>query len=337
MTKVSTYTLSGGDIEMVVTNFGARVMKLLAPDKSGKMADIVLGYNTLEEYLDNKGERYFGAVCGRYANRIAKGQFEIDGEVYTLPLNSRGQSLHGGLKGVDSVAWGVVESTPSYILFRYVSPHGEEGYPGTLSVEMSYEVTQESEFVIKYRASTDKATVVNFTHHSYFNLRGEGDGDVEGHILQINADKFIPIDAVSIPTGEIAEVEGTPFDFRQAKSIGRDINIENEQLKMGNGYDHSWVINGEGVRLAATVVEPQSGRRMDVYTDQVGVQLYTGNYLNGSLSAKSDALSYIKRGALALETQLLPDSPNQPQFPTSRLNPGEVYEHTCVYKFSVEK
>ncbi len=337
MEDISIYTLSAAGIEMSVTNFGGRVMTLLTPDKNGDMGDIALGYNTLDEYLDNKGERFFGAVCGRYANRIAKGHFTLDGVEHTLLQNSRGQSLHGGLKGFDSVVWSVENYTPNSILFKYISPAGEEGFPGELTTYMSYELTTEGEFVIKYRATTNAATVVNLTHHSYFNLRGEGNGDVEGHELQIFASHYIPTDEVSIPTGEIASVEGTPFDFREAKSIGRDINIEDEQLKMGNGYDHSWVIadtQGE-VRLAARVFEPQSGRSMEVYTDQVGMQLYTGNYLNGSIKAKDGVSSYIKRGALALETQLFPDSPNRTNFPSARLDVGEEYSHTCIYKFSV--
>ncbi|MFI3282075.1 MAG: aldose epimerase family protein [Rikenellaceae bacterium] len=336
MVNISTFTLSAGDIEMVVTNFGARVMKLFTPDKNGTMADVVLGYNTVEEYLDNNPERFFGAVCGRFANRIAKGQFEIDGEVYNLPINNNGQSLHGGEKGLDSVVWDVVESTPNSILFKYISAHGEEGYPGELTIHMSYELTEQNEFVIKYRATTTASTVVNLTHHSYFNLRGEGEGDVLDHIMRINADKFVPIDDVSIPLGNMAEVIGTPFDFRAPKVIGRDIMLPDEQLKMGSGYDHSWVISGNGLRFAASVIDPQSGRRMEVFTDQVGMQFYSGNFITGEITSKGGDKRYLHRGALALETQLLPDSPNQPQFPTSRLNPEEEYTHTCIYKFGVE-
>ncbi|MFI3301944.1 MAG: aldose epimerase family protein [Rikenellaceae bacterium] len=338
MADILIHTLSAGDVEMVVTNYGGRVMKIFTPDRNGSKADIALGYNTIEEYLDNKGERYLGAMCGRYANRIAKGKFTIDGTEYTLPINNNGQSLHGGVNGMDSVVWDVVEATPSCILFRYVSPDGEEGYPGTLSVDMSYELTPDNEFVIKYSATTDKDTVVNLTHHSYFNLRGEGDGDILGHELQINSELFIPIDEVSIPTGEILKVESTPFDFRAPKTIGQDIEVENLQLRMGAGYDHCWVLNNGGeVALAATVVEPISGRRMDVYTDQVGIQFYAGNWFDGKSVSKSGTGHYVRRGGLALETQLFPDAPNQPQFASSRLNVGDKYTHICVYKFSVEK
>ncbi len=337
MSKISTYTLSAGDIEMVVTNYGGRVMKLFAPDKNGTKADVVLGYNTTDEYLNNKGERFLGAMCGRYANRIALGEFMLDGVKYSLPINSKGQSLHGGLKGMDSVAWDVVEYTPSFILFRLVSPDGEEGYPGTVTVDMSYELTEENEFVIKYRATTDKATVLNLTHHSYFNLKGEGEGDITDHMLQINSDFFLPVTNVSIPTGEVAKVEGTPFDFREMKLIGQDINQEDHQIEMGAGYDHCWVLNNGGnVELAATLVDPASGRRMEVYTDQVGIQFYSGNWFDGKTLSKSGDKPYIGRGSLALETQLFPDSPNRQHFPTSRLDVGEEYTHTCIYKFSVE-
>lgn len=338
MTDISTYTLSAGGVEMVVTNFGARVMKLLTPNREGEMEDIVLGYNTTQEYVNNCGERYFGAVCGRFANRIAKGAFSLDDESYSLPINNNGQSLHGGVKGLDSVVWSVQEATPSAIYFRYISVDGEEGYPGTLIIDMSYELTESGAFVVKYRATTDKATVVNLTHHSYFNLKGEGKGDICDHIVYINADKFIPIDEVSIPTGEIADVANTPFDFREPKLVGRDIEVANLQIKMGCGYDHCWVINGsEGVRLAASVVEPVSGRKMEVYTDQVGMQFYSGNFLDGKTTSKSGDDKYLRRGALAMETQLFPDTPNQPHFPSARLDEGEIYSHTCIYKFSVEE
>ncbi len=338
MADILIHTLSAGDVEMVVTNFGGRVIKIFTPDRDGKVADIALGYNTMDEYLDNKGERFLGAMCGRYANRIAKGKFKLNGEEYSLPINNNGQSLHGGIKGMDSVVWDVVEATPTYILFRYISPDGEEGYPGTLTVDMSYELTPDNEFVIKYSASTDKDTVINLTHHSYFNLRGEGDGDVLDHILQINSELYLPITEVSIPTGEVLKVEGTPFDFRIPKSIGKEIEADHEQIRMGAGYDHCWVLNNGGeVALAATVKEPTTGRRMDVYTDQVGIQFYSGNWFDGKSISKSGTGSYLRRGSLALETQLFPDSPNQPHFPSSRLNVGEKYTHICVYKFSVEK
>lgn len=320
---------------MTVTNFGGRVMELFTEDRNGEMADIVLGYDTTDEYLDNKGERFLGACCGRFANRIAEGKFTIDGVEYNVPINNNGQSLHGGVKGLDSVVWDVVQANDERIDFRYVSPDGEEGYPGELTIDMSYELTEDAEFVIEYRATTTKTTHVNITHHSFFNLRGEGNGDVNGHILQINADGFIPINEVSIPTGEIAAVAGTAFDFTTAKAIGTDLSAEDEQLKMGAGYDHCWVLRGKqgAMKLAAVVVEPESGRRMEVYTDQLGIQFYGGNFFDGKTVAKCGDKTYDYRGSLALETQLFPDTPNQPQFPSTLLEPGEEYTHRCIYKF----
>ncbi len=337
MADVKIYNLQGGGIEMMVTNFGGRIMKLFVEDRDGKMDDIVMGYNTIEEYLDNKGERFFGAVCGRYANRIAKGHFTIDGVEYTLACNNNGQALHGGLVGFDSVAWDVLEVNESRIVFKYVSKDMEEGYPGEVTTIMSYELTDDGELVIEYEATTDKKTHVNLTHHSFFNLAGEGAGSVEDHIMRINAEAYIPIDDVSVPTGEIALVEGTPFDFRVAKSIGRDIRIANEQLKNGAGYDHCWVLNGKegAMRFAAEVIEPKSGRRMEVYTDQPGMQFYSGNWFDGTTKAKDGESVYISRGSLALETQKYPDTPNRDNFPTSLLEPGEVYTHRCIYKFDI--
>lgn len=335
MENIQIYTLKGGNVEMVVTNFGARVMKLFVADRDGKMADIVLGYNTIEEYLDNKGERFLGAVCGRFANRIALGKFTIDDVEYNVPINNNGQSLHGGLKGIDSVVWDIVKATDSRIDFRYVSPDGEEGYPGEMTIDMSYELTSDNEYVIEYKATTTKKTHINLTHHSFFNLRGEGNGDVNGHTMMINGDQFIPIDNVSIPTGDIDDVEGTPFDFREAKLIGQDLGVANTQLDMGAGYDHCWVLNGEQgeMKLAAITVDPESGRRMSVYTDQKGIQFYGGNFFDGKTVSKDGKSSYGYRGSLALETQLFPDSPNQPHFPSTILEPEEVYTHTCIYKF----
>lgn len=336
MSNISTYTLSCGSIEMLVTNFGARVMKLFVPDKNGKMADVVFGYNTIEEYLDNKGERYLGAACGRYANRIANGSFEIDGQRYSLPKNNNGQTLHGGPKGLDSLVWDVVEYSPTSILFRHDSPDGWEGFPGRLIIDMSYELSESNEFIIKYKASTDKPTHVNLTHHSYFNLAGESSGSIYDHLLTLNAASFIPIDSVSIPTGEIATVEGTPFDFRTPKRIGEAIDEKNHQLEMGNGYDHCWVLEPQSseFKLAATLYEPTSGRKMEVITDQFGIQFYSGNFFDGKTLSKDGLAKYEPRTSLALETQLFPDSPNQPHFPSSLLTPDDTYIQTCIYRFS---
>lgn len=318
---------------MVVTNLGGRVMKLFVPDAQGRVADVVLGYNTIEEYLDNKGERFLGAVCGRFANRIAKGQFSIDGKAYQLPINNNGQTLHGGLKGLDMVVWSVVESSENHILFKYISPDGEEGFPGNLTIEMLYKLTPQGEFVIEYSATTDKRTPVNITHHSFFNLRGEGNGTINDHILQINASRYVPINEVSIPTGEIATVVDTPFDFLAPHAVGSRLDEEDEQLEMGSGYDHCFVLDGQGLRLAATIEDPESGRKMEVYTDQRGIQLYGGNFFDGKTRSKDGQGSYDYRGSFALETQGLPDAPNQSAFPSTILSPGEVYRHTCIYKF----
>ncbi len=335
MAEIKTYSLYGGGVEMTVTNYGGRVMELFTEDRNGEMADIVLGYATTDEYLNNQGERYLGACCGRFANRIAKGKFEIDGVEYNVPINNNGQSLHGGTLGLDKVVWDVVKVSDGRIDFRYVSPDGADGYPGELTIDMSYELTEDAEFVIEYVATTTKKTHVNITHHSFFNLRGEGQGDINGHILQINADEFIPIDEVAIPTGEVAKVAGTPFDFTTAKAIGQDLEQEDVQLKMGTGYDHCWVLRGKqgAMKLAAVVVEPESGRRMEVYTDQLGIQFYGGNWFDGKTVAKDGVSTYDFRGSLALETQLFPDTPNQPHFPSTLLDVGEEYTHRCIYKF----
>ncbi len=337
MESISTYTLKNGGIEMLVTNFGGRVMKLLVADRNGVMGDVALGYNTIEEYLNNKGERYLGAACGRYANRIAKGHFTIDGVEYTLPINNNGQSLHGGNKGIDSTPWEVLSASETKIEFRLVSPDGEEGYPGELTMDMSYELTEAGEFVIKYAATTTKKTHINLTHHSYFNLRGEGQGTVGEHVMQIMADRFVPVNEVSVPYGALVDVTGTPFDFREAKAVDRDIAADYEYLNPEIGYDHCWVVNGaEGeLRTAVVVYDPESGRRMEVLTDQPGVQFYGGHFFDGETVAKDGVGRSVSRGGLALETQNFPDAPNQAGFPSSLLVPGETYRHTCVYRFDV--
>ncbi|MFR9621027.1 MAG: aldose epimerase family protein [Rikenellaceae bacterium] len=334
MSKIKSYTLKNGGIEMLVTNFGGRVMKLLVADRNGVVGDVALGYNTTDEYLNNKGERYLGAACGRYANRIAKGHFTIDGVEYTLPINNNGQSLHGG-EGIDSIAWDVVSVSDTRIEFRLISPDGYEGYPGELTIDMSYELTDEGEFVIDYKAVTTKKTYINLTHHSYFNLAGEGRGVASNHVLQIMADGFVPVNEVSIPYGHVEAVEGTPFDFRQPKVVDRDQAAEYKYLNAATGYDHCWVVNGEvgECRLAAVVSDPQSGRRMSVYTDQPGVQFYNGHFFDGKTTSKDGAGCYLSRGGFALETQNFPDAPNNPNFPSALLTPEQVYTHRCIYKF----
>ncbi|QIK52953.1 galactose mutarotase [Dysgonomonas sp. HDW5B] len=337
---VNLYTLkSASGLTMQVTNLGARVVTLWVPDKNGKYEDVVLGYETIDRYINNKGERFLGPIVGRYANRIAKGQFELDGATYQLPINNNGQTLHGGLKGLDMVVWNVDKVTDNEIQMSYVSPDGEEGFPGTMKLSLTYMLTPENEFKITYAATTDKATVINLSHHGLFNLKGEGNGTITDHILTINASNTTPVDSVLIPSGEIASVEGTPFDFRKPTVIGERINAENEQLKNGAGYDHNWVIDrktDKDVEFVASIYEPVSGRKMEVWSDQPGVQFYSGNFFDGAVSGKyGKPLKY--REAFALETQHFPDSPNHPNFPTTRLNPGETYTQTCIYKFSIQK
>lgn len=335
--QVSLYTLKNGDLTMQVTNFGARVVTLWSPDKDGNMEDIVLGYNNIDNYVNNPGERFLGAVVGPYANRIAGGAYTIGEETYNFPQNNNGQTLHGGLKGLDMVVWDVDSVTENAIVLSYLRPDGQDGMPGNLKIVMTYTLTPDNEFKVDYLAQTDKATHVNISHHSFFNLKGEGNGTINDHVLFINASKTTPVDEVLIPTGEIADVTGTPFDFRQPKAIGQDVNVENEQLKNGAGYDHNWVLDRQSendVELAASVYEPASGRYMEVWTDQPALQFYGGNFFDESTTGKyGRALAY--RESIALETQKYPDTPNHPHFPSTLLNPGENYTHVCIYKFSV--
>jgi aldose 1-epimerase len=333
--KTSLYTLkSGNGVTMQVTNFGARVISIWTPDKNGKYEDISIGYENIDRYINNAGERFLGCVVGRFANRIAKGQFEIDSVKYQLPINNNGQTLHGGLKGLDMVVWEVKEASDNEIRFSYNSKDGDDGFPGNLAVEMIYLLTPQNEFRIDYKAVTDKATVINLSNHTFFNLKGESNGAITDHILTINASHITPVDSVLIATGEIVTVDDTPFDFRKPTAIGERINLDNQQLKNGLGYDLNWVLddwNGK-VALAATIYEPASGRALEVYTDQPGIQFYSGNFFDGTYNGKySKPIAF--REALALETQKFPDSPNHPNFPSTRLNPGETYTHTCIYKF----
>ncbi len=321
---------------MTVSNFGAKVVTLLVPDRDGKLADIVLGYDSLKDYQES-AEPYFGAAIGRYGNRIANGEFTLGGKTYQLAKNNGPNSLHGGPDGFHNVVWEVVSANEQEIVFSYTSVDGEEGFPGTLSVLMTYVLTEEGEFKITYEASTDKQTVVNLTHHSFFNLNGAGSGEITDHILTLNASAYTPVDSLLIPTGEIASVGGTPMDFRSSVAIGERIEADFQQLAYGKGYDHNWVLDKEeaGVlSLAATVIAPANGRKMEVYTTEPGIQFYSGNFLDGSITGKEDK-AYTFRSALCLETQHFPDSPNQANFPSTVLNPGETYTQTCIYKFSV--
>jgi aldose 1-epimerase len=333
--QVDLYTLTNGDLTMQVTNFGARVVSLWTPDKDGNFADIVLGYENLDRYVNNTGERFLGAVVGRVANRIGAGKFTLNGVEYTTPQNNNGQTLHGGLKGVDMVVWDVVEVKPESIVLHYLAADGEDGFPGNLDITMTYTLTEDNEFRVDYKATTDATTVVNLSHHSFFNLKGEAGGTITDHILTIKADKITPVDTFLIPTGELMDVEATPFDFREPTAIGDRIDAEHEQLANGKGYDLNWVLaredNGE-IMNVATLYEPQSGRAMDVLTDQVGLQFYSGNFFDGTYNGKyGQPLRF--RESVALETQKFPDAPNQPTFPSVVLNPEEEYTQVCIYKF----
>ena len=336
--NVSIYTLKAGDLVMQVTNFGGRVVSLWVPDKNGSHEDIVLGYNNIDSYINNPGERFLGAVVGPYANRIAGGTYTIGEETYNFPQNNNGQTLHGGLKGLDMIVWDVDSVTESSIVLSVLCPDGHDGMPGNRKIVMTYTLTPENTFKVDYVAETDKATHMNISHHSFFNLKGEGNGTINDHVLYLNASYTTPVDAVLIPTGEIVDVTGSPFDFREPKAIGKDVAVENEQLKNGAGYDHNWVLdrkNAEGLEIAASVWEPASGRYMEVWTDQPAIQFYGGNFFDGTTYGKyGKTLNY--RESLALETQKYPDTPHHAHFPSTLLNPGEKYTHACEYRFSVK-
>ncbi|MFB6320405.1 aldose epimerase family protein [Saccharicrinis sp. FJH54] len=335
--QVSLVTLTNKNgLEMTVTNYGAKVVSLMVPDKNGEMADIVLGFNNIDDY--QKFKPYFGAAIGRYGNRIANGEFTLNGEVYHLAKNDGNNHLHGGIKGFNAVVWDMKKVDDHTVKFTYVSKDGEEGYPGELTVHMTYQLTDDNEFKINYEATTDKPTVLNLTHHSYFNLHGEGTETINDLVLYINADNFTPTDSGLIPTGEIIPVAGTPMDFTTPTEIGQRIDADYEPLILGHGYDHNYVLNQEEPKtmvLAATVYDPASGRYMEVHTDEPAIQFYGGNFLDGTVVGKS-GIAYPYRSALCLETQHYPDSPNKPNFPSTVLNPGETYTHTCIYKFDVK-
>ena len=333
---VDLYTLRNKHgVETQITNYGGIVVSLKVPDRNGKFDDVVLGFNEFEKYLKN--DPYLGAIIGRYGNRIAKGRFKLNGVEYKLAVNNGENHLHGGIKGFDKVVWtgkGTQTKSGPAVVLTYLSKDGEEGYPGNLRVWVVYTLRDDNVLQIEYSATTDKETVINLTHHSYFNLSGEGNGDILNHILKIDASRFVPTDAGSIPTGELRNVAGTPFDFIPPTAIGARINQDDEQLKLGNGYDHTFIINGQPgkLRIAATVREPSSGRVMEVWTTEPGMQLYTGNFLDGSLTGKSGK-PYPRRSGFCLETQHYPDSPNQHSFPTTTLKKGVRYNSLTIYKF----
>ena len=326
-------------IEMRVLDFGGIIVSLRTPDRTGNPGDIVLGMDDLAGYV--KSSPYFGAIVGRYANRIAKGEFTLDGTTYKLAVNNGPNALHGGLRGFDRVVWQAepsADSSGARLVFRYTSADGEEGYPGTLHATVTYTLTDGNELAIEYQATADKPTPINLTNHSYFNLAGEGSGTVLDHVLTIDADRYVPVDSTFIPTGALASVAGTPFDFRKPTPIGARIDQPGQQLKNGHGYDHTFVLNrptgSSGLVHAAHVVEPTSGRTLDVATTEPGVQFYTGNFLDGKVVGKNGH-AYPRRGGFCLETHHYPDSPNKPQFPSTVLRPGETYHSRTVFTFGV--
>ena len=344
---MSAYTLkSANGMEARVLDYGGIVVSVRVPDRHGRFDDVVLGYDSLADYL--RSSPYFGAIIGRYGNRIAGGRFTLDGKTYTLAKNNGPNHLHGGLKGFDKVVWNarqvVWDAAPFQgadsvgLVFRYTSPDGEEGYPGTVRATVTYTLTDRNELIFDYHATTDRATLVNLTQHSYFNLAGDGKGDILGHVVTLNADRFTPVDSTLIPTGEIRSVSGTPFDFRTPTAIGARIDQDDEQLRYGRGYDHNFVLNkgaDGGPTLAARVYEPSSGRLMEIYTTEPGLQFYSGNFLDGTLRGKNGVV-YRHRYGFAMETQHFPDSPNKPSFPSTTLRPGEQYRSRTIYKFAVQ-
>jgi len=338
-TSVDLYTITNAQgMEIRATSYGGIVVSLRVPDKKGNLDDIALGFDDLKGYLANTP--YFGAIIGRYGNRIAKGKFTLDGKEYTLARNNGPNSIHGGLKGFNKVVWqGEPLQGPAGvgIILTYTSKDGEEGYPGNLKTKVTYTLTEKNEWIIDYEAVTDKATPVNLTEHTYFNLAGEGKGDVLGHILQLNASRFTPVDQNLIPTGELRPVKSTPLDFTQPTAIGARIDADYEQLRLGRGYDHNFVIDRKDSDpvLAARVKEPTSGRVLEVYTTEPGLQLYTGNFLDGTITGKGGHV-YKQRFGFCLETQHFPDSPNHPDFPTTILRPGRTYHSRTIYKMSAE-
>ncbi len=334
---VTLYTLTNSrGVQAKITNYGGTVTSIRVPDRHGKLGDVVLGYDTPDNYFKNLNGTYFGALIGRYANRVAKGKFTLDGQTYTLATNNGPNSLHGGKVGFNAVVWAaepVHAASGVGLSLRYVSKDGEEGYPGTLAAHVVYTLTEDNALRMDYTAVTDKDTVVNLTNHCYFNLNGAGSGTILDTRLMVNADRFTPIDTTSIPLGPLAPVAGTPFDFRRPMPIGLRINQPNTQLKNGAGYDHNFVLNGSGLRVSARAYAPKSGRVLTEYTTEPGVQLYTANFLNGT-NIGHGGKPYARRTAFCLEAQHFPDSPNHPKFPTTTLKPGQVYRQTTIYQFS---
>lgn len=336
--KVELFILKNGPIQAAITNYGARMVGLLVPDKDGRDIDVLTGYNNIDDYL--KTESYFGCVVGRYGNRIAKGKFTLNGKTYTLATNNGANHLHGGPEGFCKKVWDAKQIDSSSVEFSYLSKDMEEGYPGNLQVKVTYRLTADRGVEIEYSATTDKPTVLNLTNHNYWNLDGERDTSINDHLLQIFASKYTPVDSTLIPTGELASVEGTPFDFRKPTAIGDRVDADHEQIKYGKGYDHNFVVIPKKVAagdlpMIATVLSTNTGIKMEVLTAEPGIQFYSGNFLTGAQVGKSGQ-AYVFRSSLCLETQHFPDSPNQPKFPTTTLNPGQTYSTRTVYRFPAQ-
>ena len=325
--------------EVTISNYGAKIVSLMIPDKHGKLIDVVTGHGSIDDYLKSE-EPYFGAICGRYGNRIAKGAFTLDGIIYDkLAINNGPNSLHGGIKGFNAVVWDMKQIDNQTVELNYISVDGEEGFPGTLKTTLIYFLTDDNEVVISYQAVTDKPTVLNLTNHSYFNLSGAGDPSVNDHLLMINADYYLPTDDTAIPYGPKEKVENTPMDFRELHPVGERIDEDFEQLIFGKGYDHTYVLNKKEeneLSFCARCISPKTGIVMDTYTTEPGVQLYTGNWMTGNLEGKNGQ-HYPARAALCLETQHFPDSPNKPEYPSTVLRPDEVFDSKTVYAFSIDK
>lgn len=336
--KTNLYVLKNKNgMQAAFTNYGGRLVSLLVPDSAGKPVDVVVGFDSVDGFV-NSTEPYFGATIGRYGNRIAKGKFTLDGKEYTLATNNGQNTLHGGKKGFQYVVWDAAQPNPQTLVLTYLSKDGEEGYPGNLNVKVTYSLTDDNELKMDYEATTDKKTLCNLTNHAFFNLNGEGSGPILGHVLQIYADQYTPVDTTLIPLGKHADVKGTPFDFTTPETIGKRIEEPNDQLKAGKGYDHNYVLNGTeglGMTHAATVKGDKSGIVMDIYTQEPGLQFYSGNFMQSKNVFKGGAKDDF-RTALALETQHFPDSPNQPSFPSTVLEPGKTYKTSSVYKFSAK-
>src|SRR5438067_2577446 len=337
---VSAYTLKNAHgMEAKVLDYGGIIVSLRVPDRNGRLDDVVLGFDSLGDY--ERGSPYCGALIGRYGNRIARGRFTLDGRTYTLATNNGPNHLHGGVRGFDKVVWTAApfERGDSVgLVLNYTSPDGEEGYPGTLRATVTYTLTNANQLIFDYHTTTDRATPVNLTQHSYFNLAGDGKGDILGHVVTLNADRFTPVDSTLIPTGELKSLSGTPFDFRTPTAIGARIDQNDVQLRYCPGYDHNYVLNktgdGHDPTFAARVYEPTSGRVMEIYTTEPGLQFYSGNFLDGTLHGKKGVV-YRRRSGFAMETQHYPDSPNKPTFPSTALRPGESYHSRTIYKFGV--